>query len=116
MGVVTGWGKLKENGKALDVLQQVSLSVLNTDKCKKILQDRGFGIYNHDGQMCTLEDGKDVCQGDSGGPFAVDGKLVGVVSWGEGCGRQEMPGVYPAIPYFHRWVEDVTGIGSADRE
>jgi secreted trypsin-like serine protease len=35
--------------------------------------------------------------GDSGGPAYVDGKLSGIVSWGEGCARKDFPGVYTNV-------------------
>ena len=48
------------------------------------------------------ERGKDGCQGDSGGPLVVDGvdqqfKVVGVVSWGIGCARDGLPGLYAEV-------------------
>ncbi|XP_069703480.1 trypsin delta-like isoform X1 [Periplaneta americana] len=110
MGVATGWGRIEEGGKLPEVLQQVSLSILSTDKCKKIYQNKGHQVYSHDGQMCTMDDGKDTCQGDSGGPLAVNGKLVGIVSLGVGCARRGEPGVYSDVSYFRGWVKGVTGI------
>lgn len=50
--------------------------------------------------------GKDVCQMDSGGPLLVSGKLAGVVSWGNGCGLPNFPGVYANVWYLLPWLRD----------
>ena len=42
----------------------------------------------------TIKGGKDSCQGDSGGPLLVDNKIVGVVSFGQGCARAGRYGAY----------------------
>ncbi|XP_069704812.1 trypsin-1-like [Periplaneta americana] len=110
-GVVLGWGKLQENGTYSGVSQKVSVTILNTDKCNKILQDNGFGDKNHDGQICSMDDGKDVCQGNYGSPFIVDGKLAGMVSWGKGCGTEGNPIVYTEISYYYNWLKNVIAEG-----
>jgi len=61
---------------------------------------------------CGYTEGKDACQGDSGGPFikkgsASDGSLdivLGVVSWGIGCGNVNAPGVYADVLDQRDWI------------
>ena len=42
--------------------------------------------------LYNIFQGKDTCQGDSGGPLVADDKLVGIVSFGDGCAKPGTPG------------------------
>ena len=61
------------------------------------------------GEICALgERNMDACQGDSGGPLVwVRNKrpvLVGLVSFGPGCGLDNTPGIYTDVAYFRDWI------------
>lgn len=53
-----------------------------------------------------MNGGIDACQGDSGGPLWADGYLAGIVSWGTGCARAQVPGMYTKVnaPVLRSWI------------
>uniref|UniRef100_UPI00358E828C ovochymase-2-like n=1 Tax=Myxine glutinosa TaxID=7769 RepID=UPI00358E828C len=58
------------------------------------------------------ENGGDTCWGDSGGPLvcAVTGDafvVYGVTSWGMGCGRLHVPGVYTSVHAALGWINSI---------
>lgn len=105
--LVTGWGNT--NSGTPVVLHKVSVPVISTQKCNNDYRDYG-GVPS--GQICAgyPAGSKDACQGDSGGPLAVNGQLVGVVSWGIGCGTPNHPGVYTDVSYFRQWIHQNSGV------
>ncbi|XP_066495427.1 tissue-type plasminogen activator [Tiliqua scincoides] len=52
----------------------------------------------------------DACKGDSGGPLVCqnDGRmtLIGIISWGEGCGKKDTPGVYTNVVRYLDWIRE----------
>ena len=55
-------------------------------------------------------------QGDGGGPLVCeDGgyyELTGLVSWGFGCGRKDVPGVYVKISSFIGWINQIISVNN----
>lgn len=48
-------------------------------------------------------------QGDSGGSLGIHGptgsiQIIGVVSWGRGCGRKNLPGIYTNVVNYLPWL------------
>jgi len=106
--IVSGWGALAEGSWVSDILQYVELDLWSTDQCNKAFEDKGVTI-DPSAEICAYGTLKDSCQGDSGGPFVCNDKLTGVVSWGFGCARQGLPGVYTNVKTYVDWIEGNSG-------
>jgi trypsin len=101
---VAGWGVTSESSGSLPAaLRKVSVPVISRATCRA-----QYGTSDiTDNMFCAgLEaGGKDSCQGDSGGPIINSaGALVGVVSWGSGCARPDLAGVYTRIGNYVSWI------------
>ncbi|XP_017076088.2 trypsin beta-like [Drosophila eugracilis] len=103
MSLVSGWGYTREDAAySWPTLQGVHVAILNHTECEnayiksKITED----------MICADGIGRDSCRTDSGGPLVSirDRNLIGIVSWGEGCGRN--PGVYADVAFFRDWIND----------
>lgn len=92
---VLGWGDTEEGGQSSNVLMKVDVPITGEKICSWTYPS----AYEDHAMVCAgyPEGGKDACQGDSGGPMVVDGTLVGIVSWGKGCARRGIPGVYTRV-------------------
>ena len=102
---VIGWGKVHQTlfAPSSDTLLEVEVDFMSSDKCKRRYGMLGLDIT--DRMLCASRRGSDSCQGDSGGPLIIKGSndngsndiQVGVVSWGIGCAKRLLPGVYAQI-------------------
>lgn len=106
--IVTGWGVTNESSNATSrSLQYAEVPFVANRTCNSPLANNGRIT---DAMLCAgySNGGIDACYGDSGGALALKNvgqpKLVGIVSWGEGCARPEKYGVYTRVPVFAKWV------------
>lgn len=115
MVIVSGWGKqflqrFPEN------LMEIEIPIVNYDTCQEAYTPSRRKVTKD--MICAgeKEGGKDACAGDSGGPMVTKDAerdqwyLVGVVSWGEDCGKKDRYGVYSYIYPNKDWIQRVTGV------
>jgi secreted trypsin-like serine protease len=108
---VTGWGATERSYQPTVLLQGVDVHYVDSATCN---QKSSYDNNVTDYMLCAGEKGggKDTCQGDSGGPASaeVNGtrRLVGISSWGEGCGEPNLYGVYTRVSEFSDWVRTNT--------
>ncbi|XP_055591289.1 CLIP domain-containing serine protease B4-like [Uranotaenia lowii] len=106
---VIGWGATERGHQAPGIFgSQYKLAVevpgVSMDTCQKEYPKM------IESEMCAGgQRGKDSCQGDSGGSLVLndDGYWYqfGVVSYGHGCGRKGVPGVYTRVTSYLDWIQ-----------
>ena len=106
---VSGWGKLNSEADVLpDILKKVNVNVISDIVC--MLEYRQVATIKKT-MLCAgyHQGGGDSCEGDSGGPL-VDERtrtIVGIVSFGYGCGERLFPGVYTQVSFYINWIQEV---------
>ncbi|MFF6778911.1 serine protease [Streptomyces sp. NPDC012637] len=97
---VYGWGDTTGNGTYATSLRSARVQVLPDASCERAYPGGSGASYRGDTMLCAGDPngGRDACQGDSGGPLVAGGRLIGLVSWGSGCGQADSPGVYTRVP------------------
>ena len=114
--VVVGLGTLTESGATPRFLNEVTVQAVDQTTCNREYSGSIFEAS----MMCAavVGGGKDSCQGDSGGPLVriVNGEhiLVGAVSWGDGCARPSLSGVYSRTSGGITWIEQQICLMSAN--
>ncbi|XP_050311500.1 trypsin-1 isoform X2 [Anthonomus grandis grandis] len=105
VGTVVGWGRTSEGGSLPNVVQEVQVPILTLSQCRA-MKYRAAKITTY--MLCAGKGAQDSCQGDSGGPLLVHNgdkyEIVGIVSWGVGCGRPGYPGVYTRVARYLNWL------------
>ncbi|CAK6448663.1 unnamed protein product [Pipistrellus nathusii] len=113
--VVTGWGFRSETGRnRTSILSFIRIPVAPQGQCAQVMHNAVS-----ENMLCAgiLGDPQDACEGDSGGPMVASFRgtwfLVGLVSWGEGCGRLHNYGVYTRVSRYLDWIHSHMGAPAA---
>ena len=108
--IVSGWGTTSSGGHLTAFLNEVGVRVFPDGDCGSMTS-----MMSED-MICAglMAGGKDSCQGDSGGPAVsllpvpeygeVRATLLGLTSWGYGCGKPNKPGVYTRLSQYVDWI------------
>ncbi|XP_078055437.1 salivary plasminogen activator beta-like [Mustelus asterias] len=107
---VSGYGKEAEFSPFFSkFLKEARVNLISQKKCGS---PEYYGNKLTDNMLCAAHpDWKaDSCKGDSGGPLVCENNgqmhLYGITSWGEGCAKQNKPGVYTLVKNYIRWIEE----------
>ncbi|XP_031632051.1 uncharacterized protein LOC116346252 [Contarinia nasturtii] len=113
--IVTRWGTTdsRRTNKS-NVLLKAQLKSMSFSECSQTLINKNI-LQNgvSEGQYCAFDPAgrHDSCQGDGPLRYFPDGDsyiatIVGIVSFGQGCGL-EMPGVYTRVAHYFDWIESI---------
>ncbi|NXY44795.1 GRAK protein, partial [Ceuthmochares aereus] len=94
---VAGWG-VTSSGKPSKYLRETTLKTVSRKRCEKKYENSikiTSNMLCAEGRNIFLK--RDSCKGDSGGPLICAGQYSGIISFGKGCGRRGMPGVYTRL-------------------
>ncbi|NXN34733.1 TMPSC protease, partial [Rhinoptilus africanus] len=106
---ISGWGRTSEQGDTSTVLKEAQVEIIPYSICNGSESYRGLVNKN---MICAGSrfGGIDACQGDSGGPLAcyhpgtTKYYLIGISSFGLGCGRPAYPGIYVRLSQYRTWL------------
>ncbi|KAL5279369.1 hypothetical protein ACFFRR_003769 [Megaselia abdita] len=100
---LSGFGMTGPNSSPSPYLQWATVNIEPYTTCQN------YGQYTARMICASVTGWPNACPGDSGGPLVKGGLLVGVVSWGYGCGNQA-PGFYCNVPSYRTWIYQQCGI------
>lgn len=109
---ITGWGATERTMQPTIILQYADTHYVDTTTICNAKKSYDGKI--NENMLCAGEKngGIDTCQSDSGGPASVLSgtvyHLVGISSWGYGCGDPDMYGVYTRVSTFREWIKQKT--------
>nr|XP_015904872.2 protein masquerade isoform X1 [Parasteatoda tepidariorum] len=115
---VTGYGFVSPEGGMALRIREAQIPIVDDMECMTNVTealDNPFILPSS--SFCAGGEGiEDACQGDAGGSLACEvggfHELVGLVSWGLGCGRNFVPSIYVKVPAFMGWINQIISSSS----
>lgn len=109
LATISGWGVTREGSYSMPTTPKFTeIPLVPHAYCMMSYDD---SISNHEFCAGYANGGTDACQGDSGGPLVImhNGRNVqaGIISWGSGCARPFMFGVYTRVASFYEWIHSI---------
>ena len=111
--VVIGWGATAEGAGTTPQLMRVWVDIQDSQVCEANYQEVIPSLQITDNMLCAglPGGGQDSCQGDSGGFLGTplgnrEYVQLGVVSFGIGCARPKLFGVYTRVANYAEWIQD----------
>ncbi|CAG2168791.1 unnamed protein product [Oppiella nova] len=115
---VTGYGYKDETGPIALRVREADVPVVDDQECTvrvNSVTEKLF-ILPASSFCAGGDEGNDACQGDGGSGLVceTDGyyELTGLVSWGFGCGRSGVPGVYVKVSAFVGWINQIISVNN----
>ncbi|XP_026108690.1 hyaluronan-binding protein 2-like isoform X2 [Carassius auratus] len=109
---ISGWGATETSEYGSMHLLDAQVLLISQEVCSS---SKVYPSLLDDGMFCAgyLKGGVDSCQGDSGGPLTCMRNqthyIYGIVSWGDGCGEKNKPGVYTRVLKYLDWINKKIG-------
>ena len=140
---VTGWGAIwdPEDKEVVELLSKIDpqtdiseklnfpkklyeadIHVMDREECRSVYAPQQLNIA--DSEICAMKprSASNSCYGDSGGPLVVLAEepkhyvQIGVVSWGDRCGRAGNPNVFARVASFSDWINETMESHAAPAE
>ena len=114
--IIIGYGKTEMSSGLSLYLKKALINIMHVDETdypeKYITENMIIAGDNNDPNI--LDDNEDSCQGDSGGPLFKEYVyndmsyliLLGLTSWGYGCGVENYGGIYTKCSNYIQWVKE----------
>ncbi|XP_063234842.1 trypsin-7-like isoform X1 [Bacillus rossius redtenbacheri] len=113
--IVLGWGSTDRASRSSRKLRKAMVRTMDQGSCAELEMFTEYESHElTDGMLCATKFGRDSRNGDSGGPLLVKegdrAKLIGIVSWGDGNGNPDWPGIYTKVSRYRNWIKRNSGV------